>query len=233
MDKKLKILVVDDVEFFRDVMCDYLKRTPAEVLTASSGAEALERAEKESPDLVYLDADMPGMSGMECCRRFKEHSQLGKIPVVLVFTPERDATPEEIESSGCDGCLRKPFGKEEFLNVGHGFLFDLERREPRVSCQTTVDFEVSGRTFQGRAFDLSRQGMYVEFRDELPPGREVRVRFLLPTISARRIETQGRITWVNQGFPRNNLKLPQGFGVQFNSLPEACAEVVATYLERY
>lgn len=233
MSQDKKILVVDDVDFFRQVMCDYLRRTPGSLLTAGSAAEALKLARRAMPDLIYMDVDMPECSGIDCCRQLKADPQLREIPVILVYTPERDAQQEEIDASGCDASLAKPFGKEEFLNLGHRFLFHIERRERRVSCQMTVDFEVAGTSYQGRGYDLSRHGLYVEFRDELPPGREVRATFMLPTVSAETIRARGRITWINQGFPRENLKMPQGFGVQFLSLDPAAEEIVQAYIDRY
>jgi len=92
----LKILLVDDVDFFRDVMCDYFKRTPATIITASDGEEAINVAMREWPDLIYMDVGMPGMSGIEVCKKFKAHPKLKKIPVLLVFTPDRDATIKDV-----------------------------------------------------------------------------------------------------------------------------------------
>jgi CheY-like chemotaxis protein len=233
MSKNLKILVADDVDFFREVMCSYLKRTPATIVTATGGEDALRMIRSERPDLVYLDVGMQDLSGIECCKRIKADPVMKKTPVLLVFTPERDATVEDIQKSGCDGYLRKPFGKEEFLNLGHRFLFDIERREQRVPCQMTVDFTVAGNTFQGRAYDLSLHGMYIEFREELPPGRLVNISFMLPTVSAHRLNSRCRITWINQGFPRHDLKLPQGFGLQFQAISDADADIIQAYIDQY
>jgi len=233
MNKDLKILVADDVDFYRDVMCSYFKRTPATILTASGGKEAIELVRREKPDLVYLDVGMQDLSGIECCRQIKADRELKNTPVLLVFTPERDATIEEVQNSGCDGFLQKPFGKEQFLNLGHRFLFDIERRERRVPCQMTVDFTIAGSDFQGRGYNLSLHGMYVEYRDEMPPGNLVKISFMLPTISPHRIETRCRINWINQGFPRQDLKLPQGFGVQFQSIGDEAAAIVKTYVDQY
>jgi len=227
-----KILVVDDIDFFREVMCTYLKRTPAKILQAASAEQALEVARREQPNLIYLDVDMPAMSGIECCRQLKQDRLLQEIPVILIFTPERDATIEEIQDSGCDSYLSKPFGREEFLNLGHRFLFHVERRERRASCQMTVDFTISGQRFRGRAYDLSCHGLYVEWRDDLPPGRLVKASFLLPTVSSRPIDVRGRISWINQGFPRRNLKIPQGFGIQFLSLSDESEELIRNYIDR-
>lgn len=228
----LKILLVDDVDFFRDVMRDYFKRTPATVITASGGEEAINVAMREWPDLIYMDVGMPGMSGIEACQRIKNHPRLKKIPVILIFTPDRDATIKEVEASGCDGYLAKPFGREEFLNLGHRHLFNIERRERRVPCQMTVDFEINGVAYQGRGVDISMHGIYVEFRDEIPPNKRVMASFLLPTVSPQKIEVSGRVAWVNQGFPRQNMNLAQGFGIEFQSIDMASVDIVKAYLEK-
>jgi len=230
-ENSLKILLVDDVAYFRDVMRDYFKRTPATIIMAESGEEALETALHESPDLIYMDVAMPGMNGIETCRKIKSHPALKKIPVLLVFTPDRDATVADVETSGCNGFLAKPFGREAFLNLGHKYLFDIERRERRAPCQMTVDFSINGKEFRGRGVDISLNGFYVEFRDEIPPDSRIRASFLLPTVSAEKIEASGRITWINQGFPRQNLNLPQGFGVEIQSIDMGSIEVIRRYLE--
>jgi CheY-like chemotaxis protein len=228
----LKILLVDDVDFFRDVMCDYFKRTPATIITASDGEEAINVAMREWPDLIYMDVAMPGLNGIEACKKIKSHPTLKKIPVLLIFTPDRDATTREVEASGCDGYLAKPFGREEFLNLGHRHLFNIERRERRVPCQMTVEFTVNGTTYQGRGLDISMHGLYVEFRDEIPPNSRVSATFLLPTVSAEKIQISGRIAWVNQGFPRQNMSLAQGFGIEIQSIDMKAVDILRTYLNK-
>jgi CheY-like chemotaxis protein len=228
----MKVLLVDDVAFFRDVMRDYFRRTPANVFFAASGQEAIDLAAKECPDLIYMDVAMPGMTGIEACRKIKATPRLANIPVLLIFTPDRDAGEDEVKASGCDGYLKKPFGREEFLNLGHRFLYHIERRERRVECQMTVDFVISGRSYQGLGVDISLHGLYVEFRDEVPPQNIIEATFLLPTISSHRVRVKGRVAWVNQGFPRRNLSLPQGFGIEIQSIDMESVDVVKRFIER-
>lgn len=233
MTGDLKVLLVDDVDFFRDVMRDYFRRTPVKILMAKSGLEALETAAREQPDLIIMDVAMPGMDGIETCVKLKQNTALQKIPVLLTFTPLRDASLDAVLGSGCDGYLVKPFGREEFLNLGHRYLFHIERRERRVPCQMTVDFTINGVNYQARGADISANGFYLEFRDELPAGREIHFSFILPTVSRHKVKGSGRIAWVNQGFPRSNLSLPQGFGVEIQSLDAESKSVIARYLEDY
>lgn len=228
----MKILLVDDVAFFRDVMRDYFRRTPVNMSFAANGREALDIAAKEWPDLIYMDVAMPEMTGIEACRKLKADPRLAKIPVLLIFTPDRDASEEDVKASGCDGYLKKPFGREEFLNLGHRYLYHIERRERRVPCQMMVDFTIAGRNFQGRGVDLSLHGLYIEFRDEVPPQKIIEISFILPTLSPQRVRAKGRVAWVNQGFPRTNLSLPQGFGVEIQSIDIESIEVIKRFLEK-
>ena len=229
---QLKILLVDDVAFFRDVMRDYFRKSPVRLMFAANGQEALDAALHDWPDLIFMDVAMPVMNGIEACRKFKENSRLAKIPVILIFTPDRDATEEDVQASGCDAYLKKPFGREEFLNLGHRYLYHIERRERRVPCQVTVDFSISGKSYQARSVDLSLHGIYVEFREEIPPQKLIEVSFTLPTVSPHPIRAKGKVAWVNQGFPRRNLSIPQGFGIEIHSIDMEAMEVMKKYIER-
>ena len=71
MGSPLCILLVDDAKFFLELEKQFLKNTPATLLTASSGKEALEIAKESRPSLVFMDVDMPEMDGLDCCRQFK------------------------------------------------------------------------------------------------------------------------------------------------------------------
>ena len=228
----LKILLVDDVDFFRDVMRDYFKRTPVSIFMAANGEEALEVARRECPNLIYMDVAMPGMSGIEVCRKLKEHPRLANIPVILIFTPNRDAKEDEVRQSGCDAYLAKPFGREDFLNLGHRYLFHIDRRERRVPCRMPVQFSLNGRTYQGRGVDISMHGLYIEFREELQPDKRLDLSFQLPEISPHQVEVKGRITWVNQGFPRSNMSMPQGFGVEIHAIDLQSMETIKKYIEQ-
>lgn len=64
-----EVLVVDDEQPMKDLLNDFLKQGEYEVILASNGEEAIELAEKENPHLIILDIMMPGLDGIETCRR--------------------------------------------------------------------------------------------------------------------------------------------------------------------
>ncbi len=79
-----KVLVVDDVPVNVKLLADLLAVKGYAVVTAASGAEALEQIEKEQPGLVLLDVMMPGMSGYDVCRRIRQNAATAMLPVIMV-----------------------------------------------------------------------------------------------------------------------------------------------------
>ena len=83
-----KILLVDDARLVLELERSFLKRSGCDLATATTGAEALEKARILRPDLILLDADLPGTDGVACCRSIKSDPDLSATPVVFAdFDP--------------------------------------------------------------------------------------------------------------------------------------------------
>ena len=106
-----KVLVVDDEWKIRDVLSQFLTEKGYEVILASNGEEAIELAEKENPDVILLDVKMPGIDGIETCRRLKQEEKTRSVPVIMI-TAFQD---REIEAylEGADDFVVKPFNMVE------------------------------------------------------------------------------------------------------------------------
>ena len=79
-----KILIVDDVAPTVLLLKALLGRERYNIVSATSGKEALDLAVRENPDLILLDVMMPEMDGFEVARRMREDEELGKIPVIFL-----------------------------------------------------------------------------------------------------------------------------------------------------
>src|SRR5262249_61916793 len=101
------ILLVDDCGFFREVGASLESRFPCRLLTAASGSEALAVARRERPDLIFLDAEMTGMTGIDVCRVLKADSQFAHTPVLGAGEGGREG---EIRRAGAGDPLEKPPG---------------------------------------------------------------------------------------------------------------------------
>jgi signal transduction histidine kinase len=112
---KERVLVVDDSPQNRLVATGHLESAGYEVLTASSGEEALERLAVDTVDLVILDVLMPGLGGFATCKRIRASPPTADLPVLfLTALGDREATGPAIEAGG-DDLLPKPFHRAELL----------------------------------------------------------------------------------------------------------------------
>jgi two-component system KDP operon response regulator KdpE len=107
-----KILVVDDDPQIRRVMKATLVSHGYEVIEARTGEEGLELAGKESPNLVLLDMNMPGMDGLETCRALRAVSD---VPVIVLTVRNTEKDKVAALDAGGDDYVTKPFGIEELL----------------------------------------------------------------------------------------------------------------------
>ena len=111
-----KILVVDDEPRNVKILQIQLNARGYTVYTAADGLEALDIVEKEMPDLVLLDINMPKMDGFEVVRRIRKNKTTEFIPIVMI-TALRDTRENRIKSieSGADDFIEKPFDSLEVL----------------------------------------------------------------------------------------------------------------------
>jgi DNA-binding response OmpR family regulator len=110
-----KILVVDDNEDVTRITTKLLSSRGYDVLAASSGARALELAERERPDCILLDVMMPQMSGIDVLNELKKSPELATIPVILITARISDEDVLEGYKEGADYYITKPFSSDQLL----------------------------------------------------------------------------------------------------------------------
>ncbi|HEA70197.1 MAG TPA: response regulator [Desulfobacterales bacterium] len=114
--KGKKILVVDDEPDFVTFLQTLLEDNDFEVITATSGAEALEKARSEKPDLITLDVTMPGKSGVQVYRDIRSNAETAHIPVFIVTgVVEFRQLMYQKTVQAPEGFLRKPIDHDVFL----------------------------------------------------------------------------------------------------------------------
>lgn len=139
-----RILVVDDIAANLRLLEARLNAEYYEVALASSGPEALLRAEDWSPDIILLDVMMPGMDGYEVCRRLKSNGSTAHIPVVMVTALVDPAERVRGLEAGADDFLSKP--------VDHPTLFARLRALLRMK-QVLDAFRLRAETAQELGFE--------------------------------------------------------------------------------
>jgi putative two-component system response regulator len=109
------VLVVDDVAANRELLEGHLVELGYDVREARDGLEALALVAAEEPDLVLLDVDMPGLDGIEVCRRLKASERTRLVPVVIVTAFQDRAVRLAGLDAGADDFLTKPIDSKELL----------------------------------------------------------------------------------------------------------------------
>ncbi len=124
--------MVEDDEAIADVLRRTLRQEGHEVRSSADGIEALRAAEEFVPDIVILDLGLPGMDGVEVCRRLRAESD---VPIlILTARSDLDNRVEGLDS-GADDYLAKPFERQELLARMRALM---RRRPPRGSAALVV-----------------------------------------------------------------------------------------------
>jgi CheY-like chemotaxis protein len=111
----MKILVVEDNVFNRDLIRRFLEPEGFEVVVAHDGVEGLARAVSDRPDLVLMDMSLPVVDGWEATRRMKADPATASIPVIALTAHAMLGDRERALEAGCDDYDTKPIDIERLL----------------------------------------------------------------------------------------------------------------------
>jgi two-component system KDP operon response regulator KdpE len=158
------ILIVDDEPQIRRVMLTTLSSHGYTVVEAKSGEEALNLIRADRPDLIILDVNLPGISGLETCREIRASSE---VPIIMLTVRNSERDKVQALDAGADDYVVKPFGVEELMARIRAAL---RRATPGESIPAfagedlTIDFEKRAVTVKGnpvkltpKEFELLRQ----------------------------------------------------------------------------
>jgi len=112
------VLIVDDDPFILKLIATTLEDAARfDLSEAADGIEAVEVAQRTSPELVFLDIDMPRLDGLGVCRRLREDPGTADATIVMLTAAAGDAAEREAEEAGADLFLTKPFSPLELLRL--------------------------------------------------------------------------------------------------------------------
>ena len=236
MAQGLKILIVDGSRFFRSIEKQFLSKTPAEILEAESGEEALTIWKDQRPELLYVAADLQDMSGVDLCRKLKAVAGSRQASVVLICDKDDNAQMTACQNSSCDGVLTKPIDRHKFLEIGRQFLSSI--REPRRTCLFPVTFrhknigsDKSG--CRGKCLDISSGGVFIESTTLPDLNSMIDIEFILPHKDHATIACKGMVTWHNTRPNPTKPNYPIGLGVKFVDLKAEILESIKIFSTRF
>lgn len=211
---KAKVLLASSTKFGLELMRRYLTDLDLWIITAEDGPSVLQLAQRHRPQLIFMDVELNGKSGVECCWQLRSSEYARTVPIVLITTGHAWDT-DACRAAGCSDILSKPLDQKLLVSLGHKLLESIERRESRLSCRATVHCRFSTGSFYGTIEDIGAHGMFVGATQPLIIGETVRLRFILPWQEAEPLISEATVAWVNRGRHRKRSFLPEGFGVVF------------------
>lgn len=113
----ITILIVEDTVSEQQLISHYLQEFGYSVVSANNGTEALEKIQTHKPDVVITDIVMPGMNGLELCRRLKKDPETQKLPVIACTSKNQELDRLWGMKQGIDLYVTKPFTKEEIARA--------------------------------------------------------------------------------------------------------------------
>ncbi|MHC4940712.1 MAG: response regulator [Planctomycetota bacterium] len=160
-----RILVVEDELDLLDAVTFALKKDGLKPIRAENGEEALRLVEERSPDLVLLDLMLPGLDGLEVCRRLRSNEKTARIPIIMVTAKAEETDAIIGLGVGADDYIRKPFGLKELVARVRAVLRRSEQPEdsaPRVV--TAGELEVDPARHEARLSGSAINLTATEFR---------------------------------------------------------------------
>jgi two-component system cell cycle response regulator DivK len=119
---KKRVLVVEDHEENRRILRLLLASASIDMIEAVTGEEGVALAEREHPDLILMDIQLPGLDGYEATRRIKANHAVRHIPIIVVTSYALSGDDVKAFEAGCDAYVTKPFVPRELLAKVREFL---------------------------------------------------------------------------------------------------------------
>ena len=229
MNEKYRLLLVDDVRLMRGIAKNYFSQSEFLISTARGGQEAVRMALAIRPHLIIMDAEMPEMDGVECCRQIKNNPELFTTPVIL----QTDNNEEKIDygwSSGCDGLLTRPVGRRELLSAARQYVALANRAAPRIDRNILVKYGLDQeKKWHDYAYNLGTGGLFLSTERDFAEGTDFFIEFLIPR-TENPIECKARVAWINTEVKPKRPDLPTGIGLEFVELDKGSRHQLQTFV---
>ena len=200
-----KILVVDDDTNICELLRLYLTKEGYQVTVANDGEEGLEKFNQVKPDMVLLDVMMPGLDGLEVCRRIRA---AGNTPVMMLTA--KGETDDRITgfNAGADDYLPKPFDPDELLSRVRAMLRRASAYQPTrlAFSDLTLDPGTGFLTSHGQSVRLSGREYQVMELFLRNPRMVFSAERILELVWGWENEAEINVVWVNISNLRKKLK---------------------------
>ena len=165
------ILVVDDNEQIVDILSQYIKKEGWPMLAARTGEEALDLFDAAGPSLILLDIMLPGIDGLEVCRRIR---RVSSVPILMITAKDEDADRILGLDIGADVYIVKPFSPGEVMariRAVQRRIPAAEEKETLVVGELSIHLPSLSVALSGHKLNLTRREVELLYTLASAPGR--------------------------------------------------------------
>lgn len=156
----VQILLVDDERDILEILEYNLSKEGYQINTAGNGKEAIQKAIVQTPDLIILDLMMPGMDGIETCKKLRRVPELHNTIITFLTARSEDQTEMEGYHAGADDYITKPIRPKVLVSKVKALLRRLEIEDDNnlvVSNELIIDKNAYQVTYKGQVLNLPRK----------------------------------------------------------------------------
>lgn len=113
----MKVIIADDSKVMRNIIQNAMRPMGIEIIQAGNGSEVFDQLQIHDGNVgvIFMDWNMPGMSGFECLKLLKKHEKYREIPVLMISTESEKDKVAMAMKAGAKGYLTKPFTPEQLI----------------------------------------------------------------------------------------------------------------------
>ena len=224
-----KILLVDSVEETLERGRGVISRDIFDVMTATTGDEALAIHRREKADLIIMDLHLPGKQGDEVCREIRLDPELGRVSIIILTTFGGEDEAARCARAGANLTLRKPIDKDELEDALAKLLGVTARKAVRVLVKVRLDGSLGGDFFIANTVDESESGLLFESDKDLQIGEGVDLSFFLPSGDGHvRLAVRSEVVRAVKG----GMNAGGRYGVRFTGFTEGGAEAIRGFIAK-
>ena len=221
---KVTVLIADDLKLFLEIEKSYLLRGGFDVLTATSGEEAVRIAQKRLPNLILLDLEMPKTDGAAACAEMRRIPALAATPIIIMSATGTPQNRERCLKAGCTEFVAKPQKSDELLGIVARILSMRQREAKRITVVFNVTGKDATRQVIGQARDLSETGLLMVTSAAITVGAVLQIEFFLPGTRSQ-IMVQGKVVRASLAADGSHHA-----GVQFTDLSQDDRALILDYV---
>jgi len=225
---KYKILLVDDEEDILEFVSYNLKKEGFNVFTASNGAEAVEKAQIEKPNLILLDVMMPGMDGVETCDRIRSLPEIKDTIIAFLTARSEDYSQIAGFDAGADDYINKPIKPKVLVSRIKALLRrgnsinDKKEKDIYIFDELEIDIDKYQVTLQGRKLNLPRKEFELMILMAASPGKVFTREEILNNIWGNDVVVGGRtidvhVRKIREKLGNNYIHTVKGVGYKFEA----------------